>query len=72
MFDSVLTLLWLRSLWYRNQYIDLQSKSLDWFLSDRDLCHERVKHTFVVKLSKVNIFFDIEVSIFSGMTNVFL
>ena len=28
---------------YRNQSIDLLSKSLDWFLYDRDLRHERGK-----------------------------
>ena len=28
---------------YRNQSIDLQRKSMDWFLYDRDLHHERVK-----------------------------
>ena len=28
---------------YRNQTIDLQSKSVDWFLYDRDLRHESVK-----------------------------
>ena len=27
---------------YRNQSIDLHSKSLYWFLHDRDPCHERV------------------------------
>ena len=27
----------------RNQSIDLLSKSMDWLLRDRDLCHERVK-----------------------------
>ena len=37
-----LTLSWQKSLSYRNKYIDLQSKSVDWFLYDRDLCHERV------------------------------
>ena len=31
------------SLSYRNQSIDLRSKSMDWFLYDRDLRHERVK-----------------------------
>ena len=35
-----LTLLWWRSLSYRNQSIDLQS--MDWFLYDRDLHHKRV------------------------------
>ena len=38
-----LTLSWRRPLSYRNQSIDLQSKSMDWFLYDRDLRHERVK-----------------------------
>ena len=37
-----LTLSWWRSLSYRNQSTDLQSKSMDWFLYDRDICHERV------------------------------
>ena len=31
---------------YRNQWIDLLSKSMDWFLYDRDLRHERVKALF--------------------------
>ena len=38
-----LTLSLLRSLSYRNQFIDFQSKSMDWFLYDRELCHERAK-----------------------------
>ena len=37
-----LTFSWRRSLSYRNQSIDLQSKSMDWFLYDRDLRHEKV------------------------------
>ena len=32
-----------RSLSYRNQPIDLQSKSMNWFLYDKDIRHERVK-----------------------------
>ena len=32
-----------RSLSYRNQSIDLHSKSIDWFLYGRDLRHERIK-----------------------------
>ena len=28
---------------YRNQSIDLHSKSMDWFLYDKDLRHERIK-----------------------------
>ena len=36
------------SLSYRNQSIDSQSKSIeDWFLYDRDLCHETVKKRIV-------------------------
>ena len=31
------------SLSYRKQSIDLQNKSVDWFLYDSDLRHERVK-----------------------------
>ena len=37
-----LTLSWRRPLWYRNQPIDLQSKSMDWFLYDNGVRHERV------------------------------
>ena len=39
---SVLNLSWRRSLLYRNQSIDLQNKSMDWFLYDKNLRHERV------------------------------
>ena len=38
-----LTLSWRRPLSYRNQSINLQSKSMDWFLYDNGLRHERVK-----------------------------
>ena len=31
-----------KSLSYRNQYIDLQSKIMDWFLYDKNFRHERV------------------------------
>ena len=37
-----LTLSWRRSLLYRNQSTDLQSKSMDRFLYDRNFRHERV------------------------------
>ena len=37
-----LTLSWPRLLSYRNQSIDLRSKSMDWFLYDNGLRHERV------------------------------
>ena len=39
-----LTLSSRRPLSYRNQSIDLQSKSMNWFLYDRGLRHERVKY----------------------------
>ena len=39
----ILTLSWRGPLLYRNQSIDLQSKSMDGFLYDNDLRHERVK-----------------------------
>ena len=38
-----LTLSWQRPLSYRNQSIDLLCKSMDWFLYDNGLRHERVK-----------------------------
>ena len=41
--DQALTLSWRRPLSYRNQSIDLQRKSMDWFLYDNVLRHERVK-----------------------------
>ena len=37
-----LTLSWRDFPSYRNQFIDLQSKSIDCFLYDRELRHERV------------------------------
>ena len=43
-----LTLSWQRPLWYRNQSIDLPSKSMDWFLYDNGLRHERVKFYLVL------------------------
>ena len=39
----VLTLSWREPLSYRNQSIDLQSKSMNWFLYDNGLHHEKVK-----------------------------
>ena len=41
-----LTLSWRRPLSYRNQSIDLRIKSMDWFLYDNGLRHERVKVVF--------------------------
>ena len=44
---SCLTLSWRRSVPYRNQYIDLQSKSMGWFLYNNALRHERVNILFL-------------------------
>ena len=46
----VLTISWRRSLSYRNQSIGLLWKSMDWFLYDGDLHHERVKEFLSLKL----------------------
>ena len=40
------TLSWWRSLSYRNQSLDLLCISIDWFLYDRDLRHERIRWMF--------------------------
>ena len=37
------TLSWRRSLSYRNQSIDLLTKSIDWFLYNNNFRHERIK-----------------------------
>ena len=42
-FTSVLNLSWRRPLSYRNQSIDLLYKSMDWFLYDNGLRHERIR-----------------------------
>ena len=41
--NQQLSLSWRRPLSYGNQSIDLRSKSMDWFLYDNGLRHERVK-----------------------------
>ena len=43
-----LILSWRKSLSYRNQSIDLLCKSMDWFLYDNSLRHERVNTSFEV------------------------
>ena len=43
------------SLSYRNQSIDLFYKSVDWFLYDKDLRHERVKQYQLQNLESVEI-----------------
>ena len=47
-----LILSWRIPLYYRNQYIDLQSKSMEWFLYDNDLRQERVKDMTVETLPR--------------------
>ena len=42
-FEENLTVSFRRPISCRNQSIDLRSKSMDWFLYDVDLRHERVK-----------------------------
>ena len=51
-----LTLSSRKSLPYRNQSIDLQSKLIDWFLYDRDLRHERVTKRERARIA--NLLFD--------------
>ena len=46
-----LTLSWRKSLSYRNQSIDLQTKSMDWFLYNRNLRHERVNPFYATLVS---------------------
>ena len=50
---SCLTLSWWRPLSYRNQSIDLQRKSLDWFLDDNDLRHKRVNSSRKCLLKRI-------------------
>ena len=40
-----LILSWRSFIPYRNQFIYLQGKPIDWFLHDRDDSHERVKRS---------------------------
>ena len=39
---KLLTLSWRRFLSYRNESIDLLCISMDWFLYDNDLCHDKI------------------------------
>ena len=59
----VLTLSWRKPLSYRNQSIDLLCKSMEWFLYDNGLRHERIKisvsgyfKNYSVELKKARIF----------------
>ena len=47
-----LTLSWRRFISYRKQSIHLLCKSIDWFLYDRGLRHERVKQIWGLNLEK--------------------
>ena len=49
--EDLLILSWRRSLSYRNQFIDMLSKSMEWFLYDRDLRHEKVSCSRQLSLS---------------------
>ena len=49
--NNALTLPWRSSLSCRNQFIDLQWKSMDWFLYDRGLHHERVNIKDIEKIA---------------------
>ena len=45
-----LTLSWWKSLSYRNQVTNLQCRSMNWFLYDRDLHHKRVQFHKIVEV----------------------
>ena len=49
-FVRSLTLSWRRPSSYRNQSINLLRKSVDWFLYDNGLYHERVKVKFIISV----------------------
>ena len=55
----ILILSWRRLISYRNQSIDVRSKSMDWFLFDIGLRHERVnkghKYLFFIKVGVANV-----------------
>ena len=53
LFWKPLTLSWRRSLPYKYQFIDLACKSMDWFLYDKDLRHERVKPQLIKNFNDI-------------------
>ena len=53
-FFTILTLSWRRMLSYRNQFIDLQTKSMDWFLYDKGFRNERVKRNLKKNICKAS------------------
>ena len=50
-----MTVPWRRSLSYRNQASDRQSKSINWFLYDRDLRHQRVNGVSINQIVQFSI-----------------
>ena len=52
---ALLTFSWRGPLSYRNQSIDMQSKSMDWFLYDNGLRRERVKGKDILTLTVFNV-----------------
>ena len=52
---NVLSLSWWKRVLFRNQSIDLQSKSIEWFLYDVSFRHERDKYEFHHRYSTVNL-----------------
>ena len=48
-----LTLSWRRPLSYRNQSINLRSKSMNWFLYDNGLRHERVNSVLLLSFTNI-------------------
>ena len=53
--NKVLTLSWWRPLSYRNHSIDLRSKSMDWFLYDNGLHHERVNSSMLKSPARMTL-----------------
>ena len=71
-----LTLSWRRPLSYRNQFIDLQRKSVDWFLYDNGLRHERVnlslKGRIYLDKPAAEMLFKFNVYYFSKLFSIFV
>ena len=71
-----LTLSWRRPLSYRNQFIDLQRKSVDWFLYDNGLRHERVnlslKGRIYLGKPAAEMLFKFNVYYFSKLFSIFV
>ena len=67
-FTHWLTLSWRRPLSYRNQSIDLRSKSMDWFLYDNGLLHERVKYSDICVI-EMNAFLNFILNLLERLVN---